>query len=242
MQQSDGTRQENERQWLAAKAALLVLAEKLGVDEKERKAIAGAGNQKIRGDKGFLTPQIEALLQLAKSAENVAALKFSNQYSASAKEIAKRYWDQDTGRKVASLNGGALGNVVHILSIGGGAEKLANTLQDRLNYWKKINKSVLSSSDDELKKIYKSRSSRYIRPCGKARRPNSEKSGEFTHYGRYPRTVDGIDFPWRGGTNRDSILAEGARLWKIHGEKLLSAEVLDTLLDNGGEIQGDTKK
>lgn len=164
-----------------------------------------------------------------------------------AKAAARSYLASFTGATEKTKAGGREAGSAAVIMMGLGAERARHALQSRLDYWQGVKDGADDMSDKSEAKVQRELANRYLTPCATAPDASgalpTDKSGAVVvprHKGRTERVVNGVTVPaCHGGTNRDSQMAQIAKMYLTHGEAVLNPDVLDALLDNGGKYEHD---
>ena len=211
--------------------ALLAEAAALGQIVREQSSQTLPKSDRSRAD--FRAPRFEAQWKLAQKFSGEFLSMPDEQRQRKANELARELWSNYTNRTEKSESGGALTNVEHMILCGSSARKIIEGLQSRIDYWRSMSQGAHDLTEDADQEGA-TKALRYLEVCGKAPKSPNDQDGDFKHYGRQATTVNGIPVSRRGATNRDSQVAEAARMFRDYGEPALAPEVLDAVLDNGG--------
>lgn len=197
---------------------------------------------------GFSAPRFMGLASVA-SIHGGAFNAQSQDSTDAARAMAQAFMASYTGRTDKSLAGGALANLARVISTGKNASALRTMLQSRLDHWQSVLDSAPDgeSASDRAARIAEAK--RYLTPCGDAPMENGDwpqdtktgKPRQPKFNGRPATTIRGVSIPFGRGTNRDSQIAAFADLYAQYGDKVLSSDVVDAFLDNGGRYKVDSE-
>jgi len=187
-------------------------------------------DKKKRGE-DFRAERFQALAEIAGKFADSMTGSTPSEYSRAADVLVNEYWNNNTNRTEKSEKGGTPNGYKQIVKCGHDAGKIYERLQQRIDFWKseRAREGVGEKEMDRLRR--KDLAERYIQ----IRDPKK-------HNGRPGREIDGV--PIRastGGTNRDSTSWEVARLFTEYGQRVLSDDVLDAILDNGGAAHASAR-
>lgn len=211
--------------------ALLAEAAALGQIVREQTSQPLPKSDRSRAD--FRAPRFEAQWKLAQKFSGEFPNMPDEQRQRKANELARELWSNYTNRTEKSELGGGLTNVEHMILCGSSARKIIEDLQSRIDYWRSMSQEERGLNEDADQEGA-TKALRYLEVCGKAPKNPNDQDGDFKHYGRQATMVNGIPISRRGATNRDSQVAEAARMFRDYGEAALAPEILDAVLDNGG--------
>ncbi len=146
------------------------------------------------------------------------------EYERRAQVLAAEYWKNATDRTEKSEGGGNLKGYTDIIKCGKGATLILRSLQARDDYWQAYHDRIDPAETSAERAIRHALANRYL----KQRKANK-------HFGRPARTVDGIVIRGlTGGAPLESYFSTMARYFLEYGERVLTDEFLDAVLDNGG--------
>lgn len=197
---------------------------------------------------GFATPMFRGLSTLGGmlASDNTIGADLDSPLAQSvATGMASAFMQAFTNATAATEKGGTSSGYTAVILCGHGAERLRTAIQNRLEYWTAKLDSVEGLNDDESKAVRETAKRFTVQPG-----PSLDSSGNWPtrvdkktdaaipyapkFNGRAACTVNGIDLPHRGATDRKAMLAAAARLYREHGDAVLHPDVLDAILDNGG--------
>lgn len=200
------------------RALLEALAKELGV--RLRDAPTGE-----RGAK-FQAERFKILAEIAERFEFLMRGSTPAEYNREAENFVDDYWKNDLDRTEKSNRGGSRKGFTDIVKCGHGAGLILRGLQARHDHWQAYH--------DHLKPT-ESLPER-ARRRALARRHLQQRVAK-KHLGRPQRIVDGIVIhALPGGSPLESYVSAVARYFLDHGERVLTDEFLDAMLDNGGPL------
>jgi hypothetical protein len=240
-------------------AALLAHAANIGANVKAEMAEAKESLDKSRQRREHVNAEIDAnearasgfdaprFIGLASVAGEFARI-YNGQDSDDTRDAAQAAASTFTGAFTAqtekSAKGGKSAGYTHAILLGTRAETLRNALAARLRHWRDVLDSAPEDESPSAKAARVAEAKRFLVPCGEALMEDgsvplddkgNEKRAKFM--GRPARTVRGVPIKFGRATNRDSQMAEASRFFATYGDVVLTSEVLDALLDNGGRYK-----
>ena len=196
---------------------------------------------------GFATPMFRGLASLGGllASDNTVGRDMDSPLAQSiAAGMAESFMSAFTGATDKTKAGGTVTGYVATIRTGHAAERIRSGLQNRLEHWTAKLDSVDGLNDEDSKAIRETAKRYTVQPG-----PSLDSSGNWPtrndkdgnpipyapkFLGRVACTINGIDLPHRGATDRKAMLAAAARLYASHGDAMLHPDVLDAILDNGG--------
>ncbi|MCX7685743.1 MAG: hypothetical protein N2Z67_10805 [Acetobacteraceae bacterium] len=225
-------------------AADIAAAEEAARDRRDQAAAAA------RRAAGFSTPMFVAYRALA------AALARASNHGPWAPETAPlahalgaRFEVEMTRRTKASARGGKTAAMVTIIHGGQAAVAALDALQERIEYWQRVEASADSSEEGRAARETARRYTQLPRRCPPVHggpvswADDQGRTVTATHYGRPPRTIHVgnvvVEIPYAGATDRHAQAASFLSLVKRHGSAVIDPRVIDAWLDNGGRVRAE---
>jgi hypothetical protein len=200
------------------RALLKALAAELGVRLKD--ATTGERGAKFRAER------FKVLAETAEKFENVMHGSTTEDYNIEAEKLVDDYWNNHLDRTEKSNKGGARKGYRDIIKCGRGAGLILKGLQARHDHWQVYYDHLEPTESPTERARRRALARRYL-----------QQRDAKKYLGRPHRIVDGIVIhALSGGSPLDSCFAAVARYFLDNGERVLTDEFLDAMLDNGGPL------
>lgn len=199
---------------------LKALAKELGVRLKD--APSGERGKKFRAERFMI------LAEIAAKFENVMQGSTLVQYNREAEKFVEDYWNNHLDRTEKSNKGGVRKGYTDLVKCGSGAGRIFDGLQARIDHWQAFHDHIPASETLSERARRRELANRFLK------QRDAKK-----HLGRPSKVIGEIEIhALPGGSPLESIAFALARYLLEYGDKALSDDVLDAMLDNGGPKNG----
>lgn len=200
------------------RALLKALAAELGVRLKDE--TSGERGAKFRAER------FKVLAETAEEFENVMQGSTPEDYDIEAEAFVDDYWNNHLDRTKKSNKGGARKGFTDIIKCGRGAGLILKGLQARHDHWQAYHDHLEPTESPPERARRHALARRYL-----------QQRVSKKHLGRPHRIINGIDIrALPGGSPLESYVSAVARYFLDYGERVLTDEFLDAMLDNGGPL------